>query len=468
MVTRFRMKRELLAKIRQKQRERQTPSPSPSPSPSVSSRSSQLLPSSKEAEALSRLRRLATDWIDRLATLYCADLNEILSLNYPMDLAPLLVSNIGGVIRSFQVFSAQTLCDALHSFLNTGVDGNFSLYLKVGAEVNGLVNGETPLVKAVKRGSEKAVKMLLEGGAGLEVKGCNGNTALHKAVVARNPDMVSLLVSHKANVGSLNRGGSRPLHIASYLGFSDLVTLLLSLGADIHARDARRNTALHVAVNNGRRDTAELLLNREAKVEERGHEGLTALHLSAWPSCKLNDQREELAQMLVCRGADVNAKSTLGYSPLHFAALWGNPKLAKLLLANGADVHLRDRNGGSALHAAACSRGYFTYTQENLSHGRNRPNTQKKLQTAGILVSEGIDVEATDDSGRIALQCAERERNTSVQTFLAGLVQQEAAPDADHEPEGEGGSGLGSGDEFFDAHEHLQGFLEGFLQDGLD
>lgn len=54
--------------------------------------------------------------------------------------------------------------------------------------------------------------------------------------------------------------------------------------------------------------------------------GLTALHMAA------ASDGIEVAAMLLSRGADVNATDLQLMTPLHYAAIFGNPNVCKFLL----------------------------------------------------------------------------------------------------------------------------------------
>lgn len=78
-------------------------------------------------------------------------------------------------------------------------------------------------------------------------------------------------------------------------------------------------------------------------------------------------------------GADVNAKNKNSYSPLHFAARWGNTDIATMLIEKGADVNVRvGVNGITPLHRAAI---------------------YENKETAKLLMEKGADVNARDENG---------------------------------------------------------------------
>ncbi len=85
----------------------------------------------------------------------------------------------------------------------------------------------------------------------------------------------------------------------------------------------------------------------------------TALHAFDRGSPLLNavDNRnfEEVVR-LVESGADVNIKNEIGFTPLLYAAGWGDIKMVKYLIDNGADLDARANLGFGVLHRAAMNK----------------------------------------------------------------------------------------------------------------
>jgi hypothetical protein len=129
-------------------------------------------------------------------------------------------------------------------------------------------------------------------------------------------------------------------------------------------------TPLHWAVAAGYKDVAEILIRNGADVNARGEGGLTPLHTVAVRETKsflyINGLCEApsgatyfvaapgriVVELLVAKGADVNARNALGETPLHRAALWGQPGVAEALMAAGADVNAKSDDGKTPLKRA--------------------------------------------------------------------------------------------------------------------
>jgi hypothetical protein len=98
----------------------------------------------------------------------------------------------------------------------------------------------------------KIVRLLLDGGADVNIFNEDEWTALHEAVWEKNTEVVRLLLAHEANVNlkarSLGREGWTPLHVALYFENFEIAKLLLDHGADPNIRDDDGKTPFDIAM----------------------------------------------------------------------------------------------------------------------------------------------------------------------------------------------------------------------------
>uniref|UniRef100_A0A0G4GRR6 Uncharacterized protein n=1 Tax=Chromera velia CCMP2878 TaxID=1169474 RepID=A0A0G4GRR6_9ALVE len=368
-----------------------------------------------------------------------AAFDQMTGCNFAMDLSGLLKRRVGAasVIRSFQAVTPVMLHGALKAFTEKGERENLYLFLTVGADLDGLVGGKTALMKAVNAENSEAVEMLLQAGAGLEVKSKgdrlgdrvivgDGLTALHFACHQGLGVIVGMLLSQGANANAESVRGDRPLHVAVRKGFVEFFVPLLSHGAKLHARNTAGNTALDLAALLGQREAATKLLDLGAAVNDRDDKGMSTLHrtaaaLLAAPTPggrRVTDHKDVAAlELLISHGANVNARCDDGHTVLGLAVRWGSADVAELLLDAGADLHATDNEGRTGLHLAALRTRQMN--EVGVDH-------QKKLRIAQILVSRGINVHALTNDGMTALALAERDlpQDSPIRTFLAGLPPQ--------------------------------------------
>jgi uncharacterized protein len=114
----------------------------------------------------------------------------------------------------------------------------------------------TPLMAAVSRGNEPAVRLLLEAGADAQRIEANGSTALHQC---GRGDLASRLLRHGADPNAVNQLGMTPLHSGAFFGREEVVRQLLDHGADKSLRDAEGQTPHDVAVARKKENVIGLL-----------------------------------------------------------------------------------------------------------------------------------------------------------------------------------------------------------------
>src|SRR5947209_6981715 len=125
-------------------------------------------------------------------------------------------------------------------------------------------DGFTPLGLAAFFGHVEAAKVLLDGGAQVNVSSRNALKAvpLRSAAVAGHLDIARLLIARGANVNARGEGGETPLHEVAGGGRIEFARLLLDQGADINARGDNGKTPLTVAIENKQAEMANFLRSR--------------------------------------------------------------------------------------------------------------------------------------------------------------------------------------------------------------
>ncbi|CAM9246672.1 unnamed protein product, partial [Ectocarpus fasciculatus] len=177
-----------------------------------------------------------------------------------------------------------------------------------GAHKSGLgENGETPSMRAAKRGHVRVVRTLLNADADVNVCSLrNKYTALHLACKEEYHEVVVALLRAGARVDA-RRGGrgdaKNPLILAVEVGNEAIVLTLLAAGADHTIRDNSRNhsTALSAAARKGYVRIAEILLRQGADVNANlsGYSALTATFMTG-------DADPRVVTTLLDAGADIN------------------------------------------------------------------------------------------------------------------------------------------------------------------
>ncbi|KAI9761895.1 MAG: hypothetical protein M1840_001548 [Geoglossum simile] len=316
-------------------------------------------------------------------------------------------------------YAANGLCKEFRKYdlaANRGLTGVVKSALEAKASVDGFdeKNASTPLVAAAKSGSCDAAKILIEGGASLDLSWEARGTALHAAIAAGDINMVKLFLIHGVNTGARDLGESSAFTIAARAENHNIVRLLTNMGADISARDERGWTALHRIVSEGKSAMVELLIASRVPANAHTNDGLTALHLAEAkqdeemvnvllqqervdPNSKDRDGRTPLLRaiengheaivklLLGEERVDPNTKDTYGCTPLSRAIRNGHISIVGLLLERAVDVDSKDENGWTPLSWAA------TYGYE---------------EVVKLLLEKAVNVGSEDKDGRTPLSWA--------------------------------------------------------------
>jgi hypothetical protein len=138
------------------------------------------------------------------------------------------------------------------------------------------------------------------------------------------------------------------------------------------AERAAQLKTLNAAVMDGNVSRVRaLLLQDRSLVHQKKETGYTPLHFAAFYG------QVGPAQALIENGADVNAADNDGYTPLHLAAQEGMTAVAQVLLDRGARIDALENKGWTPLHIAA---------QEG------------RLEMAKLLVARGADLNIKEKS----------------------------------------------------------------------
>jgi uncharacterized protein len=219
------------------------------------------------------------------------------------------------------------------------------------------VRYRSPLVMACQIGDLDAVKILLRGGAKIDLSDTVerfrftwDESALTKAIQTNHIGIVQYLLSQGAQVNL--RGpllGETPVFVALRERNEDILNLLLQAHADLNVRNNNGYTPLMLAAMNNDLDMVEFLQARGAKFDSPKDELLFA----ASHGDVAGIQRILASSGPARNGGGklnlVNASSKDGFTPLMAAASQGQTATVKALIAAGADLNVLNSAHDTAL-----------------------------------------------------------------------------------------------------------------------
>ena len=189
------------------------------------------------------------------------------------------------------------------------------------------------------------------------------NEEVIAAVEAGNAEQLRELLAKDRSLGGARDGsGVSALIHALYRQRKDMVDLL---------RASRPDLDIFEATSIGRSDLVDDMVARDLRLANaRSGDGFTPLHFAAFFG------QESVARVLLEHHADAGAlaDNPMRVMPLHSAAAGRNLAIVRALLEHGAPVNARQQKGWTALHAAA-QHGDAAMVEVLLKYGAN-PNAR--------------------------------------------------------------------------------------------
>ena len=162
-------------------------------------------------------------------------------------------------------------------------------------------------------------------------------------------------------------------------------------GIDVNMRDEFGTPALHLACVGQHLHVIESLVSAGANLESTDSQKRTPLltACSLFPK-EFREKAHSVVSLLLKHGAKVDAVDKLKTTSLMFAVEVGDHQSAGQLIAAGANVERKDKAGNMAVHYLG-----------GRKYGDHRP-TELTVEIARTLVSAGVDLYATNETGSTA------------------------------------------------------------------
>ena len=199
--------------------------------------------------------------------------------------------------------------------------------------VSTALSGCTSIHTAAREGNLKEVRRQLAWGVNANKRHFfTRDTLLIEAADNGHMDVVKLLIENGADVNLKGEAWYGPLHAAAAKGHIEVVKILLENGADVNI--FHQNKPLHYTAMNGHIEVARILLAHGADINAKGTDEAAPLHTA------VSNNRLAMLKWLLSQGANVNPRAAYGCTPLHFAAFGNNVEIGKILVEQGADPAL--------------------------------------------------------------------------------------------------------------------------------
>ena len=203
------------------------------------------------------------------------------------------------------------------------------------------MDGRAAFFQAIKAGEREKVEVALAADPGLiDVQTDDGIPAVALAMYYNEPEIAEVLCDGGAEID---------VFAAAMLGKTErLRSLLHSDQGLVRAISTDGWTALHLAAFFGHVEAVRLLIDAGSDVGavSRNDQANIPLHAS------LPGSHAEIVTMLLDAGSDVNARQSHSFTPLHEAALIGDPGITRLLLERGAWPETTTESGKTAMQLA--------------------------------------------------------------------------------------------------------------------
>eukprot|EP00756_Hemistasia_phaeocysticola_P023284 Hpha_TRINITY_DN15882_c1_g8::TRINITY_DN15882_c1_g8_i1::g.189260::m.189260/K10380/ANK; ankyrin len=229
---------------------------------------------------------------------------------------------------------------------------------KRGQDTSGAV------ILAAKRGKDKILERLLDGGVEPNGKGPDGGTALHDAVVHCSSSTVRMMLNEGAEHQIVREDGNTPLLLACRHGKSEVTRMLLPDSDRNYRRAGDGATPCFLAAKYGHHQTLLALLGTTADPNLPANCGTTPCLAAA------REDHGEAIRVLISFGADPEKAGPNGETPLHVAAQFGCTFAVEALLDKGAAPNVVMPSGATPAFIAAQS-GHDEILRQLIAGGGN-------------------------------------------------------------------------------------------------
>ncbi|XP_046546060.1 ankyrin repeat domain-containing protein 50-like [Haliotis rubra] len=231
-------------------------------------------------------------------------------------------------------------------------------------------------------------------------RGQKGRTCLMIAAHRGKRELFKFLVNTGSNVSMVDQVGDNILHIACKGGHVEMVKYIISRRlVDVNSRGQDSKTVLMFALLARNRKIFDLCVCAGCNLTAVDGQGNNILHLA------LQSENLEMVRYIISQNfTDINSRGPSGWTPVMFAAMFGEIGLFDFIMSKGGDASVVDDDGRNILHLAS---------HEGLM----------KL-VKHILSKDIVDVNARTKDGETAAEIANRKSYRELSGFLTSQGRQ--------------------------------------------
>lgn len=243
------------------------------------------------------------------------------------------------------------------------------------------------LLQAADSGKVNIIRKLIKEGVNINAQDTKGRTATMIATYNNDIETAKVLIEAGADVNIQDNMKNNPFLYAGAEGYIELLKLTIDAGADPAITNRYGGTALIPASEHGYVDVVKLLLdNTNIDINHVNNLGWTAL-MEAIVLGDGGESQQETIKLLIEHGADINIPDSGGITPLQHAEEKGYKEIIKILQTEKFN-RLSETNRN--------------HMKEQFFQAANQGN----VTMINTLLSEGIDINVTDERGRTAAMIA--------------------------------------------------------------
>lgn len=243
--------------------------------------------------------------------------------------------------------------------------------------------GNTALHHASRKGQLAIVKSLVTRGAAINATGSDDRSALHLAMEEPYQNVVMLLIQHKANVNARDAFFRTPLHIGASQGNVAMCNYLLNEGAQLDSREANSKTPLQLACEAGYYELVQLMLD-QAKLNATNMTFLTAFFAA------VEHGHVRIVESFFSHGLKLRELRKDIHKPLTLAAKSGCLDMVELMIQEGCDINAKDDSGWNALHFASYH-GHYQVIDRLFAGGVSAKATTSRKVSFFVALSASSD-----------------------------------------------------------------------------